>query len=559
MRKQTKLVAVLSAAALLAVGASMTSFAGWEKDEDGIWHYYDSDDEMVEDEWRKDGSKWFYLDEDGNMATDTWVDDEYYVGSDGAMLKNAWIKTTADEDVSDPEDDGDNWYYFGSNGKKVEDDSKKINGKTYYFNEDGEMRYGWYEDSNNDVFYLGGEDEGWRAESQWLWLELPSEDDVDRNGVGFDNDDCSTCDEEGWYYFGSNGKMYQSAKKKKVNGKYYFFNDHGQMVYEWINNNKYRVTGATTPSGATLVEGSASNALDGNATRINKGAGQIYNMQYSNVVEDGSRANGWYEIDGSEDTGTDGNTDWYYFDDGEAKRADSASDLVTKDGDNEAVYRAKIKINGKYFCFNEMGQMQTGLQFIQKDGAFYYFDENGYMQTGKETNVEDDDDAYNFYFITKNGKNGQGQTGEKDGYLYFGGKRLEADDDYRVYYCDGKYWLVNNKGKIQSSESKKYDVEELKVGTVSGTFKFTFNNDDSIATVLDEDGDAIAGATLNAATDTATTMENMGISIPYIALYDNYFSYDNDSNADNVENALSKNAFAWYGANTGNTVPNWID
>ena len=139
MRKQTKLVAVLSAAALLAVGASMTSFAGWEKDEDGIWHYYDSDDEMVEDEWRKDGSKWFYLDEDGNMATDTWVDDEYYVGSDGAMLKNAWIKTTPDDDVSDPDDDGDHWYYFDNKGKKVTDDDQKINGKTYYFDEDGEM------------------------------------------------------------------------------------------------------------------------------------------------------------------------------------------------------------------------------------------------------------------------------------------------------------------------------------------------------------------------------------------------------------------------------------
>ena len=551
MRKQTKLVAVLSAAALLAVGASMTSFAGWEKDEDGIWHYYDSDDEMVEDEWRKDGSKWFYLDEDGNMATDTWVDDEYYVGSDGAMLKNAWIKTTADEDVSDPDEDGDHWYYFDNKGKKVTSEDKKINGKTYYFNEDGEMLYGWHEENGN-VFYLGTEDEGWRAENQWLWLELPSEDDVDRNGVGFDNDDCATCDEEGWYYFGSNGKMYESAKKKKVNGKYYFFNDHGQMVYEWINNNKYRVTGTTTPSGATLVEGTASNALDGNAGN-NKGAGQIWNMQYSNVVEDGSRANGWYEIDGSEDTGTDGDTDWYYFDDGEAERADSAGDLVTIDGDNEAVYRAKIKINGKYFCFNEMGQMQTGLQYIAEDGAFYYFDENGYMQTGKETNVEDDDDSFNFYFITKNGKNGQGQTGEKDGYLYFGGKRLEADDDYRVYYCDGKYWLVNNKGKIQSSESKKYDVEELKLGTTSGTFKFTFNNDDSIATVLDENGDAISGVTLDAANDAASTMESRGISIPYIALYDNYYSYD-DANGN-----LDKNTFAWYGANTGNTVPNWID
>ena len=182
------------------------------------------------------------------------------------------------------------------------------------------------------------------------------------------------------------------------------------------------------------------------------------------------------------------------------------------------------------------------------------------MQTGKETNVEDDDDAYNFYFITKNGKNGQGQTGEKDGYLYFGGKRLEADDDYRVYYCDGKYWLVNNKGRIQSSESKKYDVEELKLGTVSGTFKFEFNNDDSIKTVLDEDGNTITGASLNAATDKASEMATKGISIPYIALYDNYFSYDNDSDATNAgEDALSKNAFAWYGANTGNTVPSSID
>ena len=81
MRKQTKLVAVLSAAALLAMGASMTSFAaGWERDDDGTWHYYDSEDEMVYDEWAKDGSNWYYLDEDGNMLIDSWVDDEYYVG-----------------------------------------------------------------------------------------------------------------------------------------------------------------------------------------------------------------------------------------------------------------------------------------------------------------------------------------------------------------------------------------------------------------------------------------------------------------------------------------------
>ena len=49
MRKQTKLVAVASAAALLAVGASMTSFAaaGWVE-EDGQWFFYDRDGNRVE-------------------------------------------------------------------------------------------------------------------------------------------------------------------------------------------------------------------------------------------------------------------------------------------------------------------------------------------------------------------------------------------------------------------------------------------------------------------------------------------------------------------------------
>ena len=51
MRKQTKLVAVLSAAALLAMGASMTSFAaGWQKDDAGVWHYYGTVNEYYADD-----------------------------------------------------------------------------------------------------------------------------------------------------------------------------------------------------------------------------------------------------------------------------------------------------------------------------------------------------------------------------------------------------------------------------------------------------------------------------------------------------------------------------
>ena len=247
MRKQTKLVAVLSAAALLAMGASMTSFAaGWQKDDAGVWHYYDSDDNQVTDEWKKDGGKWFYLNEDGDMETDAWVDDDYYVGEDGAMLVNQWVKVADDDDSSDPDDDGENWYYFNNKGKKVTDDKKKINGKTYYFNTDGEMRYGWFED-NGDWYYLGTEDEGWRTDAKWLWLEEPNEDDEDNDSMPSHDDDCSLCDSEGWYYFQNDGKAYRdNSKKKKINGKYYYFNEHGQMLYEWINTKEYTATGSST-------------------------------------------------------------------------------------------------------------------------------------------------------------------------------------------------------------------------------------------------------------------------------------------------------------------------
>ena len=86
MRKQTKLVAVLSAAALLAVGASMTSFAAGWTEENGTWVYYDGDDELVTNEWKKSGSNYYYLNDDGEMATETWVDSEYYVDETGKMV-----------------------------------------------------------------------------------------------------------------------------------------------------------------------------------------------------------------------------------------------------------------------------------------------------------------------------------------------------------------------------------------------------------------------------------------------------------------------------------------
>ena len=109
MKKQTKIVAVASAAAMLAIGASMTSFAatGWVE-EDGQWYYYDKDGNRVEDEWKKSGDNWYWLDseENGAMATDKLVeddDDTYYVDANGVMVKNTWVKVV-NEDQDDDDD-----------------------------------------------------------------------------------------------------------------------------------------------------------------------------------------------------------------------------------------------------------------------------------------------------------------------------------------------------------------------------------------------------------------------------------------------------------------------
>ena len=338
---------------------------------------------------------------------------------------------------------------------------KKINSKTYYFNEDGEMLYGWHEESG-DVFYLGTEDEGWRAESQWLWLEKPGDADEDEDEEQIltcaDEDEC---DDEGWYWFGSSGKMYKDSGKKKVNGRYYMFNEHGQMLYEWINNKKVEVG---TPGNAHL---------DGNAS----GSTAVEDMLYYNVVEEGWRGNGWYEIDGAEDLGNDNDTDWYFFKKGEAKKA-GAEDAQT-DSTGATQYRKKIKINGKYFCFDQDGKMQTGLQRIANHT--YYFDDNGYMKTGKTTADDDNDDTFTFYFSTKNNDTGKGYDGIKDGYLYADGQRLEADDDYAVYKYNNLLYVVNKTGKIQKSTSKKYELdggEGYVTVTKSGTVNKYFVDDE---------------------------------------------------------------------------------
>ena len=123
MRKQTKLVAVLSASALLAIGASVTSFAasGRWAEENGTWVFHDKSGDKVTEEWQKSGEYWYWLNEDGEMATDQLIEDDdnyYYVNENGVMVQNGWRSVENEDYDGDDEDEPMNyWYYFGANGK----------------------------------------------------------------------------------------------------------------------------------------------------------------------------------------------------------------------------------------------------------------------------------------------------------------------------------------------------------------------------------------------------------------------------------------------------------
>jgi len=481
MRKQTKIVAVASAAAILAIGASMTSFAatGWVE-EGGEWYYYDKDGNKVEDEWKKSGDSWYWLDseENGAMAMDKLIDDgdnSYYVDSTGKMAANTWVKVV-NEDQDDDDDPAEyNYYYMQSNGKayKAGDSGstkfRTIDGKKYAFDDDGKMLYGWVDGTGtrlsgeddwatpgDDVYYCGDwEDGAMKTGWQKIYVHDAEEDD----------------DMEHWFWFKSNGKRWYGNKadkeydEKKINGKKYAFDDRGVMVYEW---------GLETTANA-----SSSNS-----------------WKYFNSPEDGARmTKGWFKVIAPEEDNTfnsnsyDGTFASTHADDEEEK-------WYYADGDGKLASGEIKKIKGKYYAFRpddgaKGAAMLSGLVLIQvvdgeikevaDDGvdtdelsdildgttdvdpgfSLYYFgndaDNDGSMKTGSTT-VTLDGDTYTFYFSKSGGveSRGKGVTGIDDQkYIYMYGCRVKADSD-------DKYQVVKVTGADTTIGTSACDVEKVK-------------------------------------------------------------------------------------------------
>lgn len=157
MRK--KWLAAVAAGFLIAMGAAGTASAadGTWIPADGGWKYLCEDGNLAKNSWEDIDGEWYYFGGDTMMVTG-WQkvgNLRYYFEADG-HLSEGWQCYTGDGDekwyyfdktgnaaIRWLHDDG-KWYWFNGNGILSTETSKTIEGKKYYFNEDGSLRANEY-------------------------------------------------------------------------------------------------------------------------------------------------------------------------------------------------------------------------------------------------------------------------------------------------------------------------------------------------------------------------------------------------------------------------------
>ena len=428
---------VLTLAMMLALGTTaMSAYAaeGWTMS-NNAWTYLDAKDNKVRDEWRKGADNlWRYLNYKGEMAISTWVDDEYYVDSNGIMVSNQWVKTKPQYE----DDAEDAWFYFGSSGKAAKDGWKKIDGKNYLFDGDGVMQTGWTEDS---LYYLGNDG---AVKTGWKYLAEPDEEESDWT-VEYAGPE--SADGKYWFYFGSNGKKYcpESSGSEdpyrvvKISGDYYCFDEYGRMMTGWVYLN-----GDVRSADSDSIEG-----------------WRYFAEKEISGATLGASIKGWLSLVPPEVIQDEIGEDvvWYYF------GVNGAPEAGPEKG--EASTSNFKRINSKSYLFDALGNPVSGLCKVEiaNTGEYtsYYFDPDSKLAiTGKET-IEEADGTESVFYFNESSSAGRGYTGVKNNYLYYMGKRQEAEDGMKyaaiTMKIDGvnKTYVVNESGRITKGKEVKDD------------------------------------------------------------------------------------------------------
>jgi len=224
---------------------------------DDKWLYFGSNGKAYENGWKTIKNEKYhftdyamdqgFLDDNGAMI-DTenndapWLTATYYVGDNGAVKKNYWL---AVEDFDSA--DGKNWVFFGSNGKKVADCKKTINGSTYVFDANGLMVTSFVDATVSSAPVSAYMDaDGKMLKKGWVYA--------------YANEDA---EEKNWFYAAGNGELVKGIVKN-INGKKYAFDADGKMLTGFVavdTDGKNVVSKIGSAEDVTKVDSNDSSAL----------------------------------------------------------------------------------------------------------------------------------------------------------------------------------------------------------------------------------------------------------------------------------------------------------
>ena len=217
-------------------------------------------------------------------------------------------------------DGGDNWSYIEADGTLLTDSIKNSGEDRFYLDENGMMvRDYLLEDYNDAVYYF--DDSGKMVRNTWVAVE-PSQvyNQMDNPPTIY------------LYYFGNNGRAYKAQAgvvRKTIDGKKYLFNEGGQMLSGWIDEQGNRYDEYDVDNDPFM--------------------GYCY---YAGDETDGVLREGWtaYEDGSVEDRYYLRQTLWFYFRPGDNKKVQA---------DRVGEFNTKV-INGKHYAFDENGVMVEG-------------------------------------------------------------------------------------------------------------------------------------------------------------------------------------------------------
>ena len=374
---------------------------GWVKS-GNAWYFYNQNGTLARNAWA--GNYW--LGSDGKMVTNAWVDNgRYYVGKDGAWVKGAQKPAAAKPAVTQKQgwaQTNGAWYFYhqgqivrnawvgsywlGADGKMAT--SSWVDNGRYYVGANGvwvkdakkpeapkpvEKKQGWVKEGNTWYYFENGS----IARNKWIGSAY---------WVGADGKMAtSSWVDNGRYYVGANGVWVKDAKKPETpkpvekkqgwakEGTAWYYYHQGQIVKNawvgsyWLGSDGKMATSAWVDNGRYYV--GANGVWDKNAKK----------QEAPKPVE---KKQGWKKEDNS----------WYYYDNGEVARNKWIGDTywVGADGkmvtdnwvDNDRFYVDKSgkkdpSIKKKVIINDELGwQKRNG-------GEWYYYEKDGSLARNK--------------------------------------------------------------------------------------------------------------------------------------------------------------------------------